>query len=102
MSGGAGHACALAAFALLPAAAQAVTYAVVPLIGHQLTVVNAEPVTSAAVDRNKYQTAPIGDDVFDNAIRAAVDRAVRARRADDVMRNEIGRILPPLLERAGP
>jgi hypothetical protein len=77
------RACLLLAAAVAPMAAQATVYAVVPLVGSQLAVVTAEPVTSTNIDRNTYQYLPFTDDVFDRAMRQAVDRAVRARRPED-------------------
>jgi hypothetical protein len=75
----------VAALTLAPIAALADTYAVVPLITQQLTLVAAEPVTSTNLDRNRYQIVPLKDDGLDQAIRVAVDRAIRARRSGDSM-----------------
>jgi hypothetical protein len=73
----------LAAALAWPAAAQCETYAVVPLVGRQLTVVTAERTTATNVDRNHYGYVPIADAVFDDTVNATVAKIVRARRADD-------------------
>ena len=67
----------------LPAAAQCETYAVVPLVGRQLTLVFADRPTANNLDRNQYQYVPVAEPVFDDAVHATVDRLVRARRATD-------------------
>jgi hypothetical protein len=74
---------AAAALALLASAAGATTYAVVPLVGQQIAVVGAQPVTSTNLDRNTYEAFPLKDDVFDRAMREAVDGAVRKHREGD-------------------
>jgi hypothetical protein len=71
-----GAACSLTAYGT--------TFAVVPLVGRHLTMVGAQPVTSTRLDRNQYQVVPIEDETFDVVARAAVERVVRARHADDV------------------
>ena len=76
----AGLLCAATAIAL---AAQGATFAVVPLVGRQLTLVGAQPVTSTRIDRNQYQIMPLADDTFDVAARSAVDRVIKARNAED-------------------
>ena len=64
-------------------ACQATGYAVVSLIGGELTFVGAQPVSSTNLDRNHYSTVPVKDDTLDRAVFNAVDRAVVARNAQN-------------------
>jgi hypothetical protein len=73
----------LAAAAVGCTAASAARYAVVPLVGQQLTIVHAQPVTSTNLDRNRYESLPFTDDVFDRTIRSAIDQVVKARQQGD-------------------
>lgn len=66
-------------------AAQAATFAVVPLVGRQLTIVGSQPQGSTHLDRNQYQTSAISDDVFDRVLLAAVEKEVRARHTEDAI-----------------
>src|SRR6476659_10410442 len=73
-----------AAAALLGATAcEAAGYAIVSLIGSELTVVGAQPVASSSLDRNEYSTLPVKDATFDRAVFNAVDRVIVARNAQD-------------------
>lgn len=74
----------VAAVALVAATAcQATGYAVVSLIGGELTFVGAQPVSSTNLDRNDYSTVPVKDDTLDRAVFNAVDHAVVARSAQN-------------------
>jgi len=74
----------VAAVALVAATAcQATGYAVVSLIGSELTFVGAQPVSSTNLDRNDYSTVPVKDDTLDRAVFNAVDHAVVARSAQN-------------------
>jgi hypothetical protein len=92
----------LQAGALLVAAAasltaHAATFAVVPLIGRNLTMVGAQPVTSTHLDRNQYQVgAPDGDPMH------ALTTAEKLGSLQALLRDEIARILPGLLAQTGP
>lgn len=69
-----------AAAALLGAAAcDAADYAIVSLIGSEITIVGAQPVSSTSLDRNSYSPIPVKDATFDRAVFNAVDRAIVAR-----------------------
>ena len=83
MTRGVALACVLAAALALPAFARCETFAVVPMVGRQLTFVTADRRTGSNLDRNQYQYVPIGDGAFDDAVDAAVSRVMRSRRADD-------------------
>ena len=72
------------AVALMGAVAcEAAGYAIVSLIGSELTVVGAQPVGSTNIDRNNYSSVPLPDGVFDRTVFNAVDRAVLARKGQD-------------------
>jgi hypothetical protein len=73
---------ALAAVSIATSAS-ATTYAVISLIGRELTIVGSQPQASTHLDRNQYQTAAIADDAFDRVLLAAVERQVHARHAED-------------------
>jgi len=64
-------------------ACEAAGYAIVSLIGSELTVVGAQPVGSTSLDRNNYSSVPLPDGVFDRTVFNAVDRAVLARKSQD-------------------
>lgn len=66
-----------------PAVASCETFAVVPMVGRQLTVVTADRKTGSNLNRNQYQYLPLGDEVFADTIDAAVSKVLRSRRPDD-------------------
>jgi hypothetical protein len=64
-------------------ACDAAGYAIVSLIGGELTVVGAQPVGSTSLDRNSYASVAVPDAAFDRAVFDAVDRVVLARNRRD-------------------
>jgi hypothetical protein len=83
MRRGAARAWIVAVVLALPGVAHGETFAVVPMVGRQLTVVTADRKTGSNLDHNQYQYLPIGDEVFADAVDAAVSKVVRSRRAED-------------------
>jgi hypothetical protein len=75
--------CVVVAALTCAPACQAAGYAIVSLIGGELTVVGAQPVSSTNLDRNNYSAVPLPDGVFDRTVFNAVDRAVLARKRQD-------------------
>lgn len=70
------------------------SYAILSLVGDQLTIVQRESTTGTRIDRNTRTPVPLGTDALDNKMVLAVDREIRrlapksptvllaARRAD--------------------
>jgi len=75
---------AVLALLVLPFGAQARQYAILSLVGDELTIVQREMATGSRIDRNTQLKVPLGGASLDRAMLLAVDEAVR--KADPAAR----------------
>ena len=71
------RAIALSSVCLFAPAAHAAGYAVLALIGDEMTIVTYQPAVGSNLDANDRQKVTLGDDVFDRSTDLAVDTAIR-------------------------
>ena len=64
------------------AVAAAHTYAVMSLVGYEMSIIQASPSTGSNRDTNIHEAMPIADRALDRAALRAVDQAMRTARPD--------------------